>query len=223
MAVMHAEAVDPETMIHLMENLVMFTIPLPDLMTEMAHRAAYPVSSLREEWDLGNYLTGCTEPWIVEVLAALMKASNAKTILECGGYLGTTSAWLALTLQQMGGGTLHIAEWEAERALACDKRLSELSLHDVTWRVWHDDVFNVIAAQPDESIDFAWVDDNHTQFHVDQELTILIPKMRRGGLITGHDVWGTTDLQEVFAKHGGYSLDLPRLGVAGGLGVLQIR
>ena len=73
-----------------------------------------------------NYLTGCTEPWNVEILAALLKASNAKTVLECGGYLGTTSAWLALTLQQMGGGTFHIAELESERAaVAHDHRRGE--------------------------------------------------------------------------------------------------
>jgi len=201
-----------------------FIVPLPEEFHVMANRAAYPVPSLREEWELGNYLTGCTEPWNVEILAALLKASNAQTVLECGGYMGMTSAWLAITLQQMGGGTFHIAELEADRALMCDKRLSELPIKDVTWRVWQDDVFNVIAAQPDESIDFAWVDDEHSKEHVDRELTALIPKMRRPrGLITGHDVWGSCDLQEIFAKHGGYALDFPRLGLAGGIGVLQVR
>ena len=200
-----------------------FLSPLPDEFQIMGARAAFPVPSLREEWELGNYLTGCTEPWNVEVIAALLKASCAKTVLECGGYMGMTSAWLAMTLQSMGGGTFHIAELEADRALMCDKRLSELPIKDVTWRVWQDDVFNVIAAQPDESIDFAWVDDDHTQFHVDQEITALLPKMRRKGLITGHDVWGSCNLQEVFAKHGGYSLDFPKLGLAGGIGIIQVR
>lgn len=202
---------------------VAFMQPLPDLLHEMAVRAAWPTPSLQEEWALGNYLTGCSEPWVVEVLASLLKASNAKTVLECGGYLGTTSAWLALTLQQMGGGTFHIAELEEERAAACDKRLSELPLDKVTWRVWHDDVFQVIAQMPDESVDFAWVDDRHEKPHVDRELTALLPKMRSGGLVTGHDVWGTTDLQEIFVKHGGYALDFPKLGAAGGIGILQVR
>lgn len=199
------------------------TLPLSNELDVMAHRAAWPIPSLREEWDLGNYLSGSTEPWCVEVLAALLKASDAKTVLECGGYLGNTSAWLAWTLQHMGGGTLHIAELEAERALACDKRLSELPLPDVTWRVWQDDVFNVIAAQADESLDFCFVDDAHEKEHVDQELTALAPKMRRNGIITGHDVWGSCDLQEIFVKHGGYALDFPRLGPAGGIGIIQVR
>ena len=202
---------------------MVFLVPMTEEMNQMGERAAFPVPSLREEWQLGNYLSGSTEPWNVEVLAALVKAANARTVLECGGYLGCTSAWLAMTLQQMGGGTLHVAELDADRAVACDKRLSELPLPDVHWKVWQDDVFATIAAQPDESLDFVFVDDTHEKDHVDREITALLPKMRPKGLITGHDVHGTCDLQEIFAKHGGYSLDLPRLGPAGGLGLIQVR
>lgn len=202
---------------------VSWQVPLPEELLQMGRSAAFPVQTLREEWEYGNYLTGSTEPWNVEVLAALVKATNARTVLECGGYMGCASAWLGLTLQKMGGGTLHVAELEAERAAACDKRLSELPIDKVMWRVWHDDVFNVIAAQPDESMDFAWVDDNHEKAHVDRELEALLPKMRVGGLITGHDVWGSCDLQEVFQKYGGYSLDTPRVGPAGGIGIIQVR
>lgn len=200
-----------------------FMLPLPDQYYEMARRAAFPIESLVEEWNQGNYLTGCSEPWVVEILAALLKASNAKTVLECGGYLGTTSAWLALTLQQMGGGIMHVVEHEAERAAACDKRLSELPIDQVTWRVWHDDVFNVIAQLPDDSVDFCWIDDDHSKEHVDREITALLPKMTQKGLVTGHDVIGSCDLQEIFVKHGGYALDFPKLGLAGGIGVLQVR
>lgn len=223
MAVMHAEDIAPDTMIHLLERLVTFTTPVSDLMQAMGRHAAFPLPSLREEWDLGNYLSGSTEPWIVEILAALMKAANARTVLECGGYLGNTSAWLAWTLQQMGGGTFHIAELEAERAAACDKRLSEIALPDVTWRVWHDDVLNVIAAQPDESLDFAFVDDNHEHAHVERELAALIPKVRTGGLVCGHDVHGSCQLREEFARYpNSMALDFPRLGAAGGLGLIQV-
>ncbi|HKR54837.1 MAG TPA: class I SAM-dependent methyltransferase [Gemmatimonadales bacterium] len=200
-----------------------FMVPLPEEFHVMARRAAFPVPSLREEWELGNYLSGSTEPWNVEILAALVKASNANVILECGGYLGCTSAWLAMTLQSMGGGTLHVAELEAERAAACDKRLSELPIGEVVWRIWHDDVFRVIAAQPDESLDFAWVDDNHEHDHVARELAALMPKMRRGGLVCGHDVVGSCDLRQEFSKYpNSISLDFPRLGLAGGLGIIQV-
>ena len=200
-----------------------FTLPLPDAFNEKAQRAVFPVPSLREAWEEGTYLTGCTEPWIVEIIAAMIKASGAKMVLECGGYMGTTSAWLAMTMQRQGGGILHVVEIDADRAVACDKRLTELPIPNVDWKVWQDDVFRVIASSPDESLDFVFVDDNHDKQHVDRELAALIPKMHPGGIITGHDVWGSCDLQEVFVKHGGYALDFPRLGPAGGIGVIQIR
>jgi predicted O-methyltransferase YrrM len=189
----------------------------------MAIAANWPDQHLLDECARGTYFDGCTEPWIVEIVAALMKAADAKVVFEGGGYLGTTSAWLATQLARMGGGKLIIAELEAERAEATSWRLSNTNAPNVEWRVIHDDVFNVIAAQPDESIDFAWIDDCHEHKHVDAELTALIPKMKRGGIITGHDVHGSCALWMEFEKHGGYALELPRWGAAGGIGIIQCR
>jgi predicted O-methyltransferase YrrM len=77
--------------------------------------------------------------------------------------------------------------------------------------------------QTSEKYDLAWVDDDHTKPHVTRELMALIPKMNPGGLILLHDVFGSTDLQEVVRHFGGYSIKLPRLGPAGGLGVIQVQ
>jgi predicted O-methyltransferase YrrM len=189
----------------------------------MALAANWPDQHLLEECARGTYFDGCTEPWIVEIVAALMKACDAKVVFEGGGYLGTTSAWLATQLERMGGGRLIVAELEAERAEATKWRLDALGLQKATHTVIHDDVFKVIEYLKDESIDFAWIDDNHEHKHVDAELTALIPKMRRGGIITGHDVHGSCALWMEFEKHGGYALELPRWGAAGGIGIIQVR
>jgi predicted O-methyltransferase YrrM len=194
-----------------------------DQLVQMGEAANFPYEHLKEEWERGTYGGGCTEPWIVEIVASLMKACNAKIVFEGGGYLGTTSAWLATQLERMGGGKLIIAELEADRAEATQWRLDALSLQRVEHLVVHDDVFNVIAAQPDASIDFAWIDDCHEHAHVDKELAALVPKMVTGGIITGHDVHGSCALWMEFEKHGGYALELPRMGAAGGIGILQCR
>jgi predicted O-methyltransferase YrrM len=178
----------------------------------------YPHYSLR-----GSYRPGCTEPWIAQLICSLLAAHGGRVVLECGGYLGTTSVWLASTLDRMGGGTLYVAELDEQRGHAIDDRLSALKLSVAQHIVYRGDALRCIAGFQDACIDFCFLDDDHTKPHVRRELTALWPKMRKGGLILLHDVHGSTDLQSVVSEFGGYSLDLPRLGPAGGLGVIQCR
>jgi predicted O-methyltransferase YrrM len=173
------------------------------------------------------HIEGATEPWVQDLLCGLLQALHRPqpVVLECGGFQGHTSQRLAQCLQALGGGTLHIAEWDPEapeRADQVDAVLGTLVIPDVTWRVLRADAITVIATQADASLDFVYLDDDHTPDHVRQEIIVLGPKMRPGGLITGHDVFGSCGLQVVFREFGGYALDLPRLGPAGGLGILQL-
>lgn len=190
----------------------------PDLLTAVT----VPHPSL-----VGEYEPGSTEPYIAELLCALLKASGRTRVVELGAFKGTTSAWLCSTLAKMGGGRFTAVEYDPEapeRADWTQARLEALQLPaTVVWDVLRSDARHAIESFPNESLGFVFVDDDHTKPHVRAELQALLPKMQVGGFITGHDVWGSCDLQEVFAEFGGYSLDLPRLGAAGGLGILQIR
>lgn len=175
-----------------------------------------------------DHVSGSTEPWIQYLVTALLISLQRThmTVLECGGFVGKTSARLATTLQAMGGGTLIVAEWDPEapeRADLTQAALEAVPCPSVEWRVRREDALSVIASLPDESVDFAFLDDDHSHAHVDEELRLLIGKMKVGGIICGHDVFGSCDLQQEFARYGGYSLDLPRLGAAGGLGLIQCR
>lgn len=173
-----------------------------------------------------EHVEGQTEPWIVDILVALLHGlqREAPNVLELGGFQGHTSVRLA---QAMAVGTLTVSEYDPdapERAQLVTDRLLAANLPEtVTWRVLQSDALAVIAQCADESLDFVFVDDSHERSHVLAELTALLPKMRPGGLITGHDVWGSCDLHGLFEQMGGIALDLPRLGPAGGLGVVQIR
>ena len=170
------------------------------------------------------HVDGATEPYVADLLAALVAALDAHTVLETGGFEGHTSVVLAQALRDLGGDrTLLVAEIDPARAERIDQRLCETVAQSIRYSVFADDVLTVIKAQPDESIDLGFVDDDHGADHVRQELTSLLPKMQAGGIITFHDVYGVTDLQAVVAEFGGYSLDLPRWGPAGGLGFLQVR
>jgi predicted O-methyltransferase YrrM len=148
-------------------------------------------------------------------------ATGARTVLETGCFMGGTSVWIMDALWRLTGGDFHMCEIDPERLAATEKRL--YSKYPTVSRYAHaGDVLDYLRTTEDR-FDLAWVDDEHTKPHVFKELQLLLPKMNEGGLILGHDVWGSCDLQEVFQKFGGYSIDLPRLGPAGGLGIIQVR
>ena len=185
-------------------------------------RPGAPVLQMLEAPD--DFVQGSTEPWIVDVVCALLKASDKRTVLECGSFIGATTERLAKTLADMGGGSITAVEIDPERAATAQARLEAAKIPPtVQWKIVQDDVFAYLNSIPNESLGFAWVDDDHGQQHVFDELSALLPKMVPTGIVTGHDVHGSCALWEVFAKFpNSISLDLPRLGPAGGLGVIQV-
>lgn len=176
------------------------------------------------------HVDGATEPYITDAVCALIAANDSRRVLETGGFLGHTSIRLAETLASMDTSApreLIVAEIDPDRALQVDQILHGCLLENDSpvfqWRVLAQDVMQVIAQQSDESLCAAFVDDEHTIEHVTAEVEALLPKMRAGGLLLFHDVFGVCDLQQVVKRYGGYSLDFPRWGPAGGLGILQVR
>lgn len=185
--------------------------------SELCNAVALPHPSLATAYE-----SGCAEPWTSQAVASLLIASNKRTVFEGGAFMGQTSAWLAMALERMGGGHLITVDIDAERLGHAQERLAGLGLTTVVTSAVHADVLQYIPTLADQSIGFAWIDDNHEKHHVDQEIRLLWGKMEKGGIICGHDVIGSCDLQTVFKKYGGIALNFPRLGQAGGLGIISI-
>lgn len=188
--------------------------------------------NLAQEWPKG-YADGSTEPWTQQVVASLLVASHAVTVLELGCYKGFTATWLCHTLEQMGGGEYLGVDVEAQRQAWTLARLGALALPRVRWKVVQADALAVLRALPKRSVQFAWVDDDHTPQHVAQELDLLYnptqPEqsvMAPGGLIVMHDVCGgegrMPPLKGVCVGAHGYALDFPRIGLLGGVGIIQV-
>lgn len=170
-----------------------------------------------------DFVQGSAEPWIVDVLCALLTASDQRTVLECGAFIGQTSLRLCQTLAQMGGGNFTAVEIDPERAAIAQERLENANLPPtVHWRIVQQDVFEFLKTVPDGTFSYVWVDDDHEHMHVDAELNALFPKCAASAIIAGHDVHGSCDLQQEFKRYGGIALDLPRIGPAGGIGLLQL-
>jgi hypothetical protein len=162
---------------------------------------------------------GCTEPWISQLVGDFVIARGARTVLETGCFKGATSVYIVDALQGLGGGDFYYCDMDRDRVLATMKRVKAMT-HTVRTYSNEGDVLEYLRTT-DQRFDLAWVDDNHEKPHVTKELMLLIPKMNPGGLILLHDVYGVCDLKTVVQQFGGYSLDLPRLGPAGGLGIIQ--
>lgn len=186
-------------------------------------------SSARLREQLGAYhdstwQAGSAEPWIAQLVASLLRACDARNAIEIGGFQGYTSRRLAAalgTLSYPATRSLTVCEIDPTRAALVD---AALAAHGpVQRRVVIADSHSWIPTLPDASVDFVWLDGNHEHLHVGRELDLLAPKLRIGGLVCGHDVFGVCDLQREFVARGGYALDLPRLGPAGGVGLWQRR
>jgi len=180
------------------------------------------VPDLFEALEVNDWESGCTEPWVVDVLAALVVANRAERVIEIGGFTGFASKRLARALNTLRRGELFVCEIDAQRAERVQAELDTLHLPYVQHTVVLADSHAWLPTLANEHIDFAWLDGNHAKPHVAKEIELLLPKMRANGMICGHDVSGSCDLQEVFKAFGGYALDFPRLGPAGGLGILQV-
>jgi hypothetical protein len=181
-----------------------------------------PVDAAIQDKAVAYHQPGDTEPWISRLVGDFVVASGARTVLETGGFKGATSVYLYDALIRLGAGTLAVCEIDPNRAEAIhDRMIGTPSPSSVHFCVFTGDVLNFLSTTT-ARFDLAFIDDDHTKVHVTRELMLLIPKMNPGGLILLHDVYGSCDLKTVVRSFGGYSLNLPRLGPAGGLGIIQV-
>jgi predicted O-methyltransferase YrrM len=160
-------------------------------------------------------------------VADFIIARGARRVLETGSFMGATTVHIVDALHRLGGGEFTFCEVDSYRmAVTFDRVVRfEMTLENPgkvrVGSAW--DAIEYLSKPGNTGFDLCFVDDCHEKPHVTKELMLLIPKMNPGGLILLHDVFGVCDLQDVVGKFGGYSIDLPRLGPAGGLGVIQVR
>lgn len=177
--------------------------------------------------DDGTFEHGSAEPWIANVLTALLVANASRNVVEIGGFQGRTSRALLKAMQALPWAkSFTVCELEPERAALVQAAL-DADGHCNYAKVVIANSLDWIPTIPAGSLDLVWLDGNHEKQHVLFELQGLLSKMAPGGLICGHDCFGSCDLQQVFslvASQVGWrsmSLDLPRIGPAGGIGLLQ--
>ena len=167
---------------------------------------------------LDLYRSGSTEPWTADLLHALIRALQPQRLLELGSFLGLTTRRLA---DAMGpNASLVAVECDIDR-----HRTTQLAFGGVAQvQVVHEEALAFLRSRP-EPFDFVFVDDDHSVQHVAAELDLLLvpvhPLVNPIGLVAVHDVDGPFNLAGVVVRHHGWILHLPKLHVAGGLGLIQ--
>lgn len=166
--------------------------------------------------DVTQYAAGSTEPWTVDILTAFIRALEPPRILELGTFEGLTTRRLAEEADNHGGHVVSV-ELDYERHQKAKKWLS--GCDNVT--LFLNDTKSFLHFYGGDKFNFAFVDDDHTASHVEQEIHLLRQIMEPGSYIFVHDVDGPFGLDMVVRAAGGYVLHLPKMHVAGGLGIIQ--
>ena len=174
--------------------------------------------------DPGTYLRGSTEPWVVDVLVALVAAHRPHFLLETGTFEATTTMRLLdamSTYAHIHGSFLLTLESDPERAEAASALMAIRQVPMmVGCEVRQADALEVLRSLPPDSVDFCFIDDNHEIPHVAQEIPEVQRILQPGGIACFHDVVGPYWLGTLVRQAGGVALNFPRLHMAGGLGIL---
>lgn len=126
---------------------------------------------------------------------------------EIGVQYGTFSTQIA---EHYTGKIACIDLWGDEAIYhAAQKNLSDTN----KFKLFRADSLTLAQFIPDESLDFVYIDANHHYFEVRADIDAWLPKVRKGGIIAGHDYCIYDDIEVVRAvndwcKDSGYTIQL---------------
>ena len=123
------------------------------------------------------------EPAEGAYLRSLVVKVNAKRALELGTSTGYSGIWIAMGLRQTGGSltTIEIDRGRHDRAVENFKTAGLAGLIDARLA----DALRE-TAKVEGPLDFVFIDANKPDYLAYYEM--VLPKMRRGGVITAHNV-----------------------------------
>ena len=169
-----------------------------------------------------DWLPGSCEPWTVDIICSLIRATSPLYLLETGTFEAKTTVrmhWATGEGSQLTSLDTSKEHWEAASTLCLDlKGVTILNVEAVEY----------LMNYKGPPFDFVFLDDDHGADHVALELDILHNfatgegLMAPGGIICVHDVIGPHGLGAVVVARHGFLLSLPMLHVSGGLGIIQV-
>lgn len=170
------------------------------------------------------------EGWLTvkeaEALYSMVVSEKCKTIVELGSWKGRSTSWLMAAANQ-NGGTLYAVDHfkgSAEHKTRPDlpnlkadfdtniRRVKmRLGLPDSCLSVMVTDSLLASLRFEDETVDLIFIDASHEYEAVKADLTTWLPKIKRGGIITMHDI-NFDGPRQVFHEFGGICGSIDSLG-----------
>lgn len=166
-----------------------------------------------------DYAAGSSEPWTVDVVCAMMVALRPSVVVETGTFEGRTTRdmWGALWRAHIKADIYSI---EADEGRANAAKLAFMDQGYENVHIAWGDALHELSNFADASVDFVFLDDDHTAEHVAKEIMEVKRILRPGGVCVCHDVVGPFGLDTVVKLAGGICLPFVRLHKAGGLGII---
>jgi cephalosporin hydroxylase len=153
--------------------------------------------------------------WHGEQILALLDVHRPVVCVELGSHRGGSAIAVARVVRQWGGVVYGIDMWDGDVSVEdCARNVREAGVADTVWlersrtddavRWWGD---NHAVPQSHSTIDYLYIDADHTKEGCRSDLDLWWPYLRVGGLIAGDDYddprWGVTPAWDEFeADHG---------------------
>lgn len=169
---------------------------------------------------------GSTEPWTVDILCALVRGLKPHALIETGTYEGRTTAKLLDAMSSYSdehAAFLCSVEFDHDRLVQSEAFIFNTPRPEnsrASFSLFEGDALAFLSTQPDESVDFVFLDDDHTATHVGHEVREALRCLRPNGVLAMHDVIGPFGLAPIVRSHGGVCLPLAMLHAGGGLGLV---
>lgn len=119
------------------------------------------------------------------------KLPSGSLFVEVGVYHGRSFSYLIIEMLNAGKKfdcvAVDACPWEGEPCIGFHKHMEPLKDH---FRVMFEKVDSFVAAEnfEDNSIDMCWIDANHEKEFISRDIAAYLPKMKKGGILAGHDI-----------------------------------